>query len=92
MDNAAPTRSTRRELLQIVLLPQHLKRTVLIALTVGTVFFAMNQLGVILDGRANAAVWIKAALTYLTPLIVSNFGILSATRRQAAEATSASGR
>jgi len=92
MDNAAPTRSTRRELLQIVLVPQHLKRTVLITLTVGTVFFAMNQLGVILDGRATVAVWIKATLTYLTPLLVSNFGILSATRRQAAEATSPSGR
>jgi len=84
MDNAAPTRSTRRELLQIVLVPQHLKRTVLITLTVGTVFFAMNQLGVILDGQATAAVWIKAAMTYLTPLLVSNFGIVSATRRNAA--------
>ena len=83
MDKTAPTWSTRRELLQVVLAPQHLKRTVLVALTVGTVFFAMNQLGVILDGRATAAVWVKAALTYLTPLLVSNFGILSATRRPA---------
>jgi hypothetical protein len=41
----------------------------------------MNQLGVILDGRATALVWVKAALTYLTPLLVSNFGLLSATRR-----------
>jgi hypothetical protein len=68
-------------MVQIVLAPQHLKRTVFIALTVGTVFFAMNQLGIILDGRATPAVWIKAALTYLTPLLVSNFGLLSATRR-----------
>ena len=84
MDEAAPTWSTRRELLQIVLAPQHLRRTVVVALTVGTVFFAMNQLGVILDGQATAAVWIKAAMTYLTPLLVSNFGIVSATRRNAA--------
>ena len=55
----------------------------MIALTVGTAFFTMNQLGAILDGRATAAVCIKAALTYLTPLLVSNFGILSATRREA---------
>jgi hypothetical protein len=48
---------------------------------VGTVFFAMNQLGIIVEGRATTAVWIKAALTYVTPLRVSNFGILSATRR-----------
>ena len=52
-----------------------------VALIVGTAFFAMNQLGVILDGRATALVWLKAALTYLTPLLVSNFGVLSATRR-----------
>jgi hypothetical protein len=50
-------------------------------LIVGTVFFTMNQLSVILDGRATAVVWVKAALTYMTPLLVSNFGILSATRR-----------
>ena len=49
---------------------------------VGTAFFAMNQLGVILAGRATALVWVKAALTYLTPLLVSNFGVLSATRRR----------
>jgi hypothetical protein len=87
MDKAAATWSTRRELVQIILARQHLKRTVVVALTVGTVFVAMNQLGVILDGRATAAVWIKAALTYLTPLIVSNFGILSATRRHATHST-----
>ena len=81
MDETAPTWSTRRELLRVILAPQHLKRTVLIAVTVGTAFFTMNQLGAVLDGRATAAVWIKAALTYLTPLLVSNFGILSATRR-----------
>jgi hypothetical protein len=66
------------------------KRTVPIALIVGTVFFAMNQLGVILDGRATAVVWIKAALTYLTPLLVANFGILSATRRPTVHPTSTS--
>jgi hypothetical protein len=61
----------------------NLKRTVSVALIVGTAFFAMNQLGVVLDGRATALVWLKAALTYLTPLLVSNFGVLSATRRRA---------
>src|SRR5437762_2958804 len=47
-------------------------------------FFAMNQLGVIVAGRATALVWVKATLTYLTPLVVSNVGVLSATRRGAA--------
>ncbi len=42
----------------------------------------MNQLGVIVSGHATGLVWLKAALTYLTPLLVSNFGVLSATRRR----------
>jgi hypothetical protein len=46
------------------------------------VFFAMNQLGLVLAGRATTGVWVKGALTYLTPLLVSNFGVLSATRRR----------
>lgn len=85
MNAPAPTWSTPRELASVVLAPQHLKRTVCVALIVGTAFFAMNQLGVILAGRATALVWLKAALTFLTPLLVSNFGLLSATRRRTAE-------
>jgi hypothetical protein len=81
MDGTAPTWSTLRELIRVIRAPQHLKRTVSVALVVGTGFLAMNQLGVILAGRATGVVWIKAALTYLTPLLVSNFAILSATRR-----------
>jgi hypothetical protein len=88
MDGTAPTWWTLRESVGVVLAPQHLKRTGCVALIVGTVFFAMNQLGVILDGRATAVVWIKAVLTYLTPLFVSNFGLLSATRRPTAHARS----
>src|SRR6476620_5095935 len=79
--NSAPTWSTFRELVTVVLAPRHLKRTLSVAVVVGTAFFTMNQLGVILDGRATALVWVKAVLTYLTPLLVSNFGLLSATRR-----------
>ena len=92
MDGTAATWSTRRELLRVILAPEHLKRTVVIALIVGTTFVTMNQLGTILAGRATAAVWIKAALTYLTPLLVSNFGILSATRRPATHSRSPSHR
>jgi hypothetical protein len=42
-----------------------------------------DQLSVILAGQAAAMIWLKSALTYLTPLLVSNFGILSATRQPA---------
>jgi hypothetical protein len=88
MNESAPTWSTRRELVHVVLAPEHLKRTLSVALIVGTAFFAMNQLGVIFAGQATALVWLKAALTYLTPLLVSNFGLLSATRRAAVQTTS----
>jgi hypothetical protein len=83
MNESAPTWSTLRELVSVVGAPRQLKRTVSIMLVVGTAFFAMNQLGVILAGRATAVVWVKAVLTYLTPLVVSNFGLLSATHRAA---------
>ena len=82
MNESAPTWSTFRELVAVVVVPQHLKRTVCVMLVVGTAFFAMNQLGVILAGRASALIWAKAAATYLTPLVVSNFGLLSATHRK----------
>ena len=92
MHETAPTWSTARELIGVILAPQHLKRTLCITLIVGTVFVTLNQLGVILDGRATVVVWIKAALTYLTPLLVSNFGLLSATRRRTVKPRSPSRR
>jgi hypothetical protein len=74
--------STWREAASIVTSPRHLRRTLTIAVLVGSTFFTMNQLSTIVAGRANATVWVKAALTFLTPLLVSNFGVLSATRRR----------
>jgi hypothetical protein len=63
----ALTWSTWRELVLVVTGARNLRRTVAIALCVGTVFFAMNQLGLVLAGRATTGVWVKGALTYLTP-------------------------
>jgi hypothetical protein len=72
---------TWREAVTVVLATNNVKRTVYIALIVGSVFFAMNQLGTVVAGQAGTIVWLKVALTYLTPLIVSNVGVLSTTRR-----------
>ena len=83
--------STWREAAVVALAPHHLKRTTTIALIVGSTFFAMNQLSVVVAGQASAVVWIKVALTYLTPLLVSNFGVLTATRRSAAHHPSPQG-
>jgi hypothetical protein len=81
MNSRTNTRRTWREAAAIVLARANLKRTLTIASVVGSVFFTMNQLGVILAGDGGPVVWLKAAMTYLTPLIVSNLGVLSATRQ-----------
>ena len=84
MSERTATWSTWRQAVSVVVAPQHLKRTVSVALIVGSTFFAMNQLSIIVAGHASTVVWLKAALTYLTPLFVSNFGVLSATRQRTA--------
>ena len=73
--------STWREIVGVLTQPQHLRRIVIVALVVGTAFFAMNQLSLVLAGRATPLVWLKAVLTYMTPLCVSSIGVLSATHR-----------
>jgi hypothetical protein len=57
--------------------PEHLRRTVGIALVVGLVLTAINQLDVILRGDATATTWVKCGMNFLVPFIVSNLGLLS---------------
>ena len=66
----------------MVLYRPHLRRTVAIALIVGTVLFCINQLDVVLRGDATAVVWVKAASTYVVPFCVSSAGVLVASRRR----------
>jgi hypothetical protein len=73
--------STPGEALRIVFLRGTLRKTVRIALVVGTILSLINQLSVILDGRANYATWIRVGANYLVPFCVSSTGFLSATRR-----------
>ena len=61
---------------------RHLRATTRIALVVGTVLFAINQLDVVLAGNASTATWVKSVVTYAVPFVVSNLGILTATRRR----------
>lgn len=81
MPTEQPTWSTWAEAARVVLYPPHLRKTVTIALVVGTVLFAINQLDVVLRGDASAVVWIKSAVTYLVPFGVSNAGVLVAAKR-----------
>jgi hypothetical protein len=64
-----------------------LRKTIGIAVLVGTVLFAINQLDVVLRGAATSVVWLKVALTYLVPFCVSNTGVLIASRRKPSEMT-----
>jgi hypothetical protein len=84
MSAAIPTWSTWREAVGVETLPRHLRSTVRIALIVGTVLFAINQLDVVLYGDATMATWVKTIVTYLVPFVISNLGVLTATRRVAA--------
>jgi hypothetical protein len=76
----SPTWSTWPEALRVVLHRPNLRKTTTIALVVGTLLFAVNQLDVVLRGDGTALVWFKAAVTYLVPFCVSNAGVLVATR------------
>jgi hypothetical protein len=69
-----------RDALRICLQPEHLRRTLTIAVVVGTVLTAINQADVIARGDATSVTLAKAALNYLVPFIVSNLGLLVGTR------------
>ena len=56
MNGYPVTWSSANEIPVVVFAPRHLRRTVSIAVVVGTAFFAMNQLGVILSGHASGVV------------------------------------
>ncbi len=66
--------------------PRNLKRTIRIALVVGSILFVVNQMDVVLSGGATSGTWIKVATTYVVPFCVANMGIIGA-RRDAQLAT-----
>ena len=76
---------TWREAVGVVVYRPHLRKTIRVALVVGTVIFAINQLDVVLAHEATPVTYLKAALTYLVPFVVSNYGILLATHRPSEE-------
>lgn len=58
----------------------HLRRTVRIAIVVGIILTLINQGAVIIAGDATAATWVRCALNFIVPFLVSNAGLLSARR------------
>jgi hypothetical protein len=57
---------------------RNLRRTVRIALVVGIVLTLINQGSVITAGHSTMATWVRCALNFIVPFLVSNAGLLSA--------------
>jgi hypothetical protein len=72
-----------RDSLRICFRPEHLKRTIRIAVVVGTILTLINQLDVIAKGNADALTWVKCGLNYCVPFVVSNLGLLAGKRAEA---------
>jgi hypothetical protein len=66
--------------LRICFRREHLRRTIPIALVVGTLLTIINQADVILKGDATAFTWVKCGLNYCVPFVVSNLGLLAGKR------------
>ena len=62
---------------------EHLRRTIRIALVVGTILTIINEADVILGGHARTLTWVKMGLNYCVPFVVSNLGLLAGKRAEA---------
>jgi hypothetical protein len=82
---------TVREALRICRQRAHLRRTIRIALVVGTILTLINQLDVIIRGDAETITWVKAGLNYCVPFVVSNLGLLAGKRAELEKARPGSG-
>ena len=69
-----------REACAFCLRPRNLRRTLRIAIVVGVLLTAINQGGVIAAGHSTTATWVRCALNFIVPFLVSNAGLLSGRR------------
>ena len=74
--------STTREGVLLWLSPRTLRRTVQIALIVGTLLSLINQGHLIAAGDASTFTWIRVSANYLIPWVVSSIGFLSGSRSE----------
>jgi hypothetical protein len=59
---------------------RNLRRTLPIALVVGVLLTLINQGGVVAAGHATTGTWVRCALNFVVPFLVSNAGLLSGRR------------
>lgn len=76
-----PSWGTPREGLVLWLSLRTLRRTLPIALIVGTLLSLINQGHLLAAGEASAVTWMRVAANYVIPWVVSSSGFLSASRR-----------
>lgn len=69
-----------RDSLSIVFRPEHLRKTLKIALVVGSILTLINQADVFVNGSATTATFIKTGLNFCVPFVVSNLGLLAGVR------------
>jgi hypothetical protein len=78
--NSMRRRPAIRDACTFCLERRNLRRTVSIAIVVGIILTLINQGSVITAGHATAATWVRCALNFVVPFLVSNAGLLSARR------------
>lgn len=64
-------------IVEVCLEPAHLRRTLIIALVVGTWLTLLNQGNTLWSEAWNGELLIRVLLNYLTPFVVSNLGLLA---------------
>ncbi|MBK5111392.1 MAG: nitrate/nitrite transporter NrtS [Thermoleophilia bacterium] len=57
--------------------PRHLRRTIAIAIVVGTILTAINHGDTYVAGESVTSTWVKTFANYLVPFVVSNLGLLT---------------
>jgi hypothetical protein len=73
---------TVRQAVDIVFRRENLRRTIRIALVVGTILTLINQLDVFIKGDETILTWIKVGLNFCVPFVVSNLGLLAGKRAE----------
>jgi len=76
----APGWRTWREAVRLCARRAQVRRTLKIALIVGTILSLINQSNVILDGDATVTTWLRVGANYIVPYCVATAGFLTGTR------------
>ncbi len=74
---AVPAWSSPLEACRLILSGVTVRTGVRVAVVVGTILTIVNQGAVIARGDASIATWIRAAVNYLVPFVVSSIGYLA---------------